>query len=264
MIELYHNGASTCSQKVRLVLEEKGIDWTSRDVNLVGGEQHDPEYVKLNPNHVVPTIVHDGKVFIESTLINDYLDDAFPETPMRSADPATRHSAATWIKRIDSKVHPATGIITFAIGPRQMILSQPEEVRERNIAEIPEPGRRASRRSVIEHGVKAPEFAGALGELLDLIDAMDASLSAGEWLSGEHFGLADACALPYVMRLDHLAMGSLLTPAARPDLADWYGRVQARPSFEKAVTQWLPEPIIDLFRKGGDAVWADVEPLTRR
>ena len=264
MIELYHNAASTCSQKVRLVLEEKGIEWASRDVDLLSGAQHDAEYVKLNPNHVVPTLVHDEHVLIESTLINDYLDDVFPDVPMRSADPVLRHAAGLWIKRVDSKVHPAAGVITFAIGPRAILLQQPEEVRERNIAAIPDPARRAARRSVIENGVKAPEFAGALGQFLDLIDEMDAELSPGDWLSGERFGLADACVLPYVFRLDQMAMGSLLSTETRPNVADWYGRMQALPSYEKAVTGWLPEPIMKLFHANGEAVWADVEPLTRR
>ena len=83
MLELYHNGASTCSQKVRMILAEKGLDYTSHPVDLIAGEQHAPAYIKLNPNHVVPTLVDDGAVLIESTLINEYLDEAFPEPPMR-------------------------------------------------------------------------------------------------------------------------------------------------------------------------------------
>lgn len=264
MLELYHNAVSTCSQKVRLVLEEKEIAWTSHEVDLLAGGQHDADYIELNPNHVVPTIVHDGRALIESTLINDYLDDTFPDVPMRSADPALRHAAGMWIKRIDQQVHSSAGVITFAIGPRQMLLNQPEEVRERNLAAIPNPARRAARRSVIENGVKAPEFAGALGDFLNLIDAMDACLTPGAWLSGERFGLADACVLPYVLRLDHLAMGTLLAADARPNLAEWYGRIQGLPSYERAVTGWLPEPVLQLFNTNGEAVWADVEPLTRR
>ena len=58
-MELYHFGFSTCSQKVGPVLAEKGVDFTSREVNLLAGEPHDPEYVKLNPKHVVPTLVHE-------------------------------------------------------------------------------------------------------------------------------------------------------------------------------------------------------------
>ena len=85
MLERYHFGFSTCSQKVRLVLAEKGLDFVSHEVDLLGGAQHDPEYVKLNPNDVVPTLVHNGTALIESTLINEYLDDSFPAAPMRPA-----------------------------------------------------------------------------------------------------------------------------------------------------------------------------------
>ena len=261
MLELYHNAASTCSQKVRMVLAEKGLDFTSRPVDLIKGEQHAPEYVKLNPNHVVPTLVHDGAVFIESSLINEYLDDVFPEAPMRPADAAGRHGVRLWVKRFDEYIQPAIGVVTFAIGPRKMIQSLPEEVREANIAAIPDPARRASRRSVIEHGIHAPEFAGALGRLVGLIDDVEAALESQPWLSGEEFGLADAGLLPYAVRLDQLAMGPLLSESARPRLADWFARLQARPAFPVAVTEWLPEPILALFRTGGEEVWPEVEEI---
>ena len=70
-LHLLHFQASSCSQKVRMVLEEKRIPWESREIDLTAGAQHDPAYVKLNPNHVVPTLVHDGAVLIESSLINN-------------------------------------------------------------------------------------------------------------------------------------------------------------------------------------------------
>ncbi len=263
-LELHHNGMSSCSQKVRLVLEEKKLAFTSRDVNLVSGEQHAPEYVKLNPHHVVPTLIHDGRVLIESSLINEYLDEAFPDPPLRPAAPADRHAMRLWVKQIDEKVHPAAGVVTYAIGARTAALSQPAEVREANIAAIPDAVRRNARRSVIEHGVAAPEFAGALGHFLDLLDAMDARLAPGAWLSGDRFGLADAAALPYVLRLEHLAMTPLFSGNARPRVADWLSRVKARPSFETAVAKWAPAPILQLFRTQGEAVWTQVEPLTRR
>jgi glutathione S-transferase len=264
MLELYHSGVSTCSQKVRLALAEKGLDFTSHAVDLIAGGQHDPAYVKLNPNHVVPTLIHDGTVLIESSLINEYVDEVFPGTSLRPEDPVARHAMRLWIKRIDEKVHPSAGTVTFAIGPRALLLQQPEAVREANIEAIPDPKRRAARRSVIEHGVEAPEFQGALDAFLDLLDAMEAALAPGGWLAGGAFGLADAAVLPYVMRLDHLAMTPLVSEAQRPRVAEWYARVQERPSFETAVRAWLPEPVVALFRTGGEAVWSQVEPLTHR
>jgi glutathione S-transferase len=259
-LELYHHGVSTCSQKVRLVLAEKQLDFESRPIDLLAGGQHAPDYVKLNPNHVVPTLVHDGRVLIESSLINEYLDEVFPETPLRPSDAAGRHALRLWVKKVD-ELHPSAGVITFAIGPRTMLMSQPEEVREANIAAIPDPTNRAVRRSVLEHGVKAPEFAGALNRFVTLLDAIQTQLPAETWLSGDAFGLADAAVLPYVLRLDHLAMTPLLND--RPAVADWYARVRARPSFETAVAAWVPQPVLDLFRKNGEAVWPAVEPLSR-
>ena len=260
-MELYHNPVSTCSQKVRLVLAQKGLQFKSHEIDLLAGGQHDPEYVKLNPNHVVPTLVDQGAVLLESTLINEYLDDAYPDPPMRPADPVSRHAGRIWTKVLDQKIHPAGGVVTFAIGPRAMLLQQPQEVREANIAAIPDPVRRAARRSVIEHGVQAPEFAGALATMKALLQDMEASLHVADWLSGDIFGLADAALLPYVLRMDHLAMTPLIE--ARPRVAKWYARVRELPAYQVAVTDWLPELVVELFRERGREAWPEVEALAK-
>jgi glutathione S-transferase len=260
MIALHHNAASTCSQKVRLALAEKQLDYQSHDVDLIGGAQHDPDYVKLNPNHVVPTLVHDGGVFIESTVINEYLDDAFPDPPLRPADAAGRHAMRLWTKRID-ELHPNAGVLTYAIGTRPMLMQRSPQEIEAHVEQLPDPKKREQRRSVIEHGVAAPEFGGAMRAFEHFLDQMQVDLSQRTWLAGDLFSLADAAALPYVMRLDHLAMTPIIT--SRPKVVDWYARVQERPSFEIAVSSLLPQFVIDMFRKNGAAVWADVEPLTR-
>ena len=108
---LYHNGPSTCSQKVRLILELKNLSYNSKEVNLLAGEQHAPEYVKLNPNHVVPTLVTKDAVLIESNLILEYLDDAYPEIPARPSSPEAIHKVRLWMKQIDT-FQQYTGPIT--------------------------------------------------------------------------------------------------------------------------------------------------------
>ncbi len=263
MLELYHHLISTCSQKVRLVLAEKGLEFESHEIDLLAGEQHDPEYVKLNPNHVVPTLVDDGRILIESTLINEYLDDVYPTRSVRPVQAADRHAMRMWTKRVDDKVHPFAGVVTFAIGARPMVLERTPEQIEASIEAIPEPGRRAARRSVIEHGVKSPEFAPAIAAFVALLDDMEVALETGDWLAGDSISLADFAVLPYVIRLDHLAMAPLLAASARPRVADWYARIGQRPSFATAVSDWAPEALVAVFRKNGAEVWADVEPLTR-
>ena len=259
-ITLHHFPGSTCSQKVRLVLAEKGLDYESREVNLLAGEQHAPDYVKLNPNHVVPTLEHDSGVFIESTLINEYLDDAFPEPPLKPADAAGRHAIRLWTQRIDA-LHPNAGAITYAIGTRPMLLQQGQEAIDAQLAAIPDSANRERRRIVIEQGVKAPIFADAMRAFVRFLDRMQADLSSRTWLAGDDVSLADFAAVPYVLRLDSLAMTPLLE--ARPEVANWYERVRARPSYETAVASQLPEMLLALFRKNGEEAWADVEPLSR-
>lgn len=256
-VTLYHNAASTCSVKARLALVEKGVEFESQHVDLMKGEQHDPEYVKLNPNHVVPTLVHDGKVMIESSLIIQYVDEAFSGPSLVPGDPYVRHQMRLGLKKVDEKLQPFAGIVTYAIGPRTILLQKSEAEREAAYQAIPDPKKRAIRRSVVENGIKAPEFRGALEGFVNYVDSMEQELKNNPWLAGAEFSLADIGAIPYIIRLNDLAMA----PIFGPRVQDWFARFQARPSFEIAVTKWVPPPLIQLLNTNGKEVWADVEKL---
>ena len=82
MLYLYHGTTSVCAIKVRLTIAEKALPWDGEVLWLQRGDQYQPDYLKLNPNAVVPTLVHDGKVIIKSTVIMEYLDETFPEIPL--------------------------------------------------------------------------------------------------------------------------------------------------------------------------------------
>ena len=76
MLELYHNTMSSCAQKVRVGLAEKGLAWKSHHLDLRVGDQQQPDYLKLNPKGVVPTLIDGDLVIPESNVILEYLDDA--------------------------------------------------------------------------------------------------------------------------------------------------------------------------------------------
>jgi len=99
LIELYHFWSSVCSVRCRMALEEKGVKWTSRYIDLFKFDQMKPEYIALNPDGVVPTLVHDGKPICESTIINEYIDAAFEGPKLVPADPLRA-------ARIQSDQHP--------------------------------------------------------------------------------------------------------------------------------------------------------------
>jgi len=257
-MRLYHNAVSTCSQKVRLVLAEKGLAFEDAQVDLQAGEQFAPAYVALNPNAVVPTLEHDGAVLIESTLIDEYLDDAFPEPPLRPAAPAARHRMRLAMKRIDDPLHGACGVLTYAIGARPAMQMRPKEEVDAMLAKIPDPKKRAARASVLEHGVRAPEVASALAAHEAVFDQAEAWLADGPFIAGEAFSLADCALVPYVLRVDHLQLGDRLI-APRPALSAWYETVRARPSWETAVDAWLPDMMVAMFKAAGEAAVAELE-----
>lgn len=124
MIELYHNDMSVCAQKVRLALAEKKLSWEGHHLNLRAADQQKPEYLKLNPNAVVPALVDNGTVIIESTVINEYLDDAYPEPRLKPADAAGRARMRLWTKQLDEGVHAATSVVSSAIAFRYQKLAQ--------------------------------------------------------------------------------------------------------------------------------------------
>src|SRR5215207_10105236 len=101
MLTLYHHGSSVCAAKVRIVLAEKDLPWNGVYMDILKGEQFDPAYLKMNAKAVVPTLVHDGKVILESTIISEYLDEVFPVVPLKSADAYSRAKMRLWTKAVD-------------------------------------------------------------------------------------------------------------------------------------------------------------------
>lgn len=254
MLELYHNDMSVCAAKVRLVIEEKGLKPVLHHLDLRAGQQFEPAYLKMNPNGVVPTLVHDGRPVIESTFIAEYLDEAFPESPLRPADLALRARMRYWASLPDQGLHAACGAISNAAAFRHQYLALSKEERDRNIAETPDAGRRERKRQGIELGMDAPYVPDAVRHHDRIVARMQAELADGRpWLMGEQYTLADVAMTPYVNRLAHLHFDGMW--AHRPRVADWYERIQARPNF-RGVADWVNPKYIAIFDAHGPAAWA--------
>lgn len=253
MIELYHNDMSTCSQKARLALAEKGLDWTGRELALRDGDQLRPAYLAFNPNGVVPTLVHDGAVIVESTVINEYLDAAFPDPPLRPRRPAALARMLLWTKQLDEGLHAHTGVLSGSLAFRHQYLKKPPEELEAHLDRIPDPARRARSRQNIELGIDAPAFPATIRRFDKLLADMEAALESGPWLAGADYSLADIAYTPYAARLEHLRLDRMWE--SRPRVAGWFERVKARPSYESAVDGWLNEAYLPLMREKGEEAW---------
>ena len=122
MFTLYHHGSSVCAAKVRFAMAEKGLEWDGVYIDILNGDQFKPEYLKINPKAVVPTLVHDDLVIPESTVICEYLDHIEPHISLHPTDPWEHAQVRYWTKSVDEELHPACGAITFACSHRHTII----------------------------------------------------------------------------------------------------------------------------------------------
>ena len=245
---LFHNGPSTCSQKVRLILGLKNLSYESKIIDLQTGEQHNPDYVKINPNHVVPTLLFKGNPIIESSLILEFLEDQFPEISARPNDPETLHKIRLWLKTTDAyQVHG--GSITYGIAVRNILILKPKDELEREINEIPNVQRRDNRRDLIENGLKAKCVIQGLLESKKLMDKLENGLKDSDWFTGTNFGIADAAIFPYVLRWEQLTLSRYCGEKSHPKLNDWFNKVRNLPFYEEQILSFLPLPLIDALKQ---------------
>lgn len=232
MLKLYHFGDSLCSIKVRYALEEKGLDYEGQFVDLMRFENLDPGYLKLNPNGVVPTIDNDGRVVIESTVINEYVDDVFDGPALKPADPYERARMRIFTKMQDDVVHPAIQKPTFNLLVKPLLQQMSPDDLDTFTAKHPHEANRQLFRNAAEGPVDQEAIEGAKERFRMVFGRMSAALEQGEWLAGNTFSLADIAIAPAVDRLDACGLFELFEEF--PKVADWAKRIQARPAFQRA------------------------------
>lgn len=237
MIELWHATHSTCSQKVRLCLAEKRLAWRSHFVDLRRFRHLEPDFLALNPAAVVPVLKDGSQVICESLVINEYLDDAYPEPALRPRSALERARMREWTLYVAEEPTWAVKVPSFQKNIR------PELVGRYSLAEIEAiaakmPSRETAARWVkaVQEGFSPAEIRASMDRLAASLDRMTASLEKHRWLAGEAYSLADVDMAPFVHRIAALDAGMV---SARPRVAEWYARMQAREAFQTAMN-WRP------------------------
>ena len=254
MLDLYHFTNSVCSQKVRMTLFEKGLEWKGHEVNLFTSEQYDPEYLKLNPKGYVPALIHDGAAIRESTLICEYLNEVFPEPPLVPDSAAERVQARLWSKAIDEGLFEGATVFSFSAMFRHRMQAMPEEERERRYKNVGDPTRRDRHKSVFEHGVDSPYVARAVAAYEIAFKGIEEALAGGNhWLAGGMFSLAEINLAPFVARLEYLTLLDIWT-SERPAFNGWWRRVKERPSYQAEIIAPLSDTEVGEMQTSGAAI----------
>lgn len=242
MLELYHAELSPCAQKVRMVLGEKRLDYQSHIVDILNKDNLKPEYLKLNPNGVVPTLVDDGAPIIESTLINEYLEDTHPQIPLRPSTPRACADMRIWTKLVDEKLHPASGAVTWAITLRRNFLARGMDAAKEAINRVPDIARRNRQLLILEQGFEAAEVKAGIATFVSCFSKMEKALSARDWLLEAGYSLADISMLPYAQGVRQWGLEDVFFG---PKTTSWFERIRERPAYQSQIEGYFPE----LWRK---------------
>ena len=266
MLELYHHGSSVCAAKVRFALAEKGVEVDKAHyIDILAGEQFTDAYRSINPKAVVPSLVHNGDIINESTVICEDVDEAF-DGPMLAADtPFGRAKMRIWTKAVDEQLHPACGELTFLCSHRHIVMRLGPEKLKEFLKATPDQSVtsrwKARKQEIVRLGFEAPGIEDMIRLYDDYLKKMEATLVDQPWLAGDSFSLADIGLTPYVNRLDMLSMSGMWDNDRLPHVEKWFEAIKSRPRFQEVFLDWCPEGLTNDLRNFGSESWPEVKRI---
>lgn len=248
MLELYHAEPVANSMKVLLCLREKGLDFISHYVDLLRFEQHEPEFVEMNPNGQVPVLVHDGTVITESTIINEYLDEVFPEVSLQPDNPVERARMRIWSKFVDEYVSPALSMWGWHLMVRPVAQGIDKSELAERLARIPLKQQRDKWAKIAGESFTQEELEDAKDTIAYWLRRMENVLQNNEWLAGDTYSLADVNTYAIIWGIPRL-FPELMNEKDTPRADDWLARMTERPAVQEALA--MPSKVPPILRTFG-------------
>ena len=266
MLELYHHGSSVCAAKVRFALAEKGVVPDEMHyIDILKGEQFDPDYLKINPKAVVPALVHDDHIINESTVICEYVNEAFAGPSLVPDDPLARARMRIWEKAVDEQLHPACGELTFVCCHRHIVMRMDEGKLREFLSSTPDQSVTSTwkerKKEIVRLGFDTLGIEDTIRMYDGYLSKMEEALKHYQWLAGGTFSLADIALTPYVNRLDMLSMSGMWTDSRLSHVEAWFNRIKAMGSFAPAFLHWCPEELTNDLKTFGARSWPDVKRI---
>ena len=252
-LHLLHFASSACSQKVRIFLNLKGIDWTPHPVNLATQKNYEPWFLGINPRGLVPVLVHDGSVYIESNDILAYLEETFREPCLI---PPSQAGEVSSLLREEDDLHLSLRSLTMRfVVPRLLAAKRPAslaayEEDPGTVGGVPDDHKEVELRfwkDFARQGVTDAEVRAAVVRFRNVYQRFDATLSERAYLLGDSPGVLDIAWFIYTHRL---ARAGYPFGEQHPHVERWYRDLLSREAFSKEVGEPLPIRLI------GAGLWA--------
>ena len=228
-VTLYHWEPNANSGKPMLALMEKGVAFNSHYLDLLSFDQHQPEYLAVNPQGTIPAMLHGERVLTESTAIMEYVDEVFEGPRLMPADPRDRWRVRWWMKLMDQWLGPSFSMIGWKVFVGPAVRDKDPQELQAAIERIPLPERRVAWRKAISGQFGAEELEESRRRVALGIRMLEEELARRPWLASAQYSLADingfnlAYALPVVWP-------ELSNDELTPHILRWLRTIYARPA----------------------------------
>jgi len=246
MLDVYHAEPVANSMKVLLCLKEKRLEFVSHYVDLLRFEQHRPEFIAINPNGQVPVLVHEGNVITESSVINEYLDEVFPQVPLRPVNPVERARMRVWSKFTDEYFCPALSMIGWHTMVRRIAIKLKKDELEEALSHIPLREQRDKWATVAGQSFTEEQLTDARRRIGVSVERMQKQLADSEWLAGPTYSLADVNTYSLASGVPRFFPEFMLNA---PRMREWLEAMDARPAVKAALA--MPNKVPETLRAVG-------------
>ena len=253
MLTIYHWEPNANSGKPIMAAFEKGVEFESRYIDMLGFEQHAPEYLKINPNGTIPSMVHDGVLVRESTVMMEYVDAAFEGPALRPRDPFELWRMRWWCRFLDQFVGPSVSMFgwSFFVGP-SVRQRDPEELKAR-IERIPLKERRIAWSKAVYGTFSQEELAESGRRIAFGVGHFEAALGERPWVAGTSYSIADIAGFNMLAALPVMSP-DVANDDKTPHLMEWLRKIYERPATRRTLELGRTELVrryAHLARKGG-------------
>jgi glutathione S-transferase len=193
-------------------------------------------------------LVHDGVVITESTVINEYLEDAFPDVPLRPKSLTERARMRVWSKFVDEYFCPALSMWGWHLMVRKVAKSLDKNELDKMLERIPLKEQRDKWATIAGESFTEAQLAESTRRLAVSIERMEAILAGSRWLAGADYSLADVNSYSMVAGVPRMFPG-IMNPRTAPLACAWLDTMNARPAVQAALA--MPNKVPEALRTFG-------------
>jgi len=234
MLELYHWEPNAECAKVMLCLMEKGVDFESRYVDILELEQYSKDFLAVNPAGQVPVLVHDGKVLTDSTLITEYIEEAFPEPVLAPRDGRGWYETLCWGKYVEYNLDTSVSTLGWHYVMPPLMQQRDQKKLQATVEQIPVPERQSAWKAALEYAYPDDQLENSRRKIGLAVNRLEETLAGSDWLLGDAFSIIDIDAFSLVCTLPRL-LPDMVNDKATPGITAWLQRINDRPAIKETL-----------------------------